>query len=325
MTTTTTLPPPALLVPHFAALPDDVQAAIEALSKPFPVELVKVRPGPVARDGSAALCLPYADWWTSYLPRLNDELGPNTWSIDLHPWGADQIIACMSAFGGLIRKASTGSAKGEANGAAEAEVQAKKRVCAEAVMLGLCFYFLPKVWARGERVGKDFAFAAGEEQRAVYEMYRRAGLSAVQSQSIIIPRDELPERPVTPPPPAHTTIQHLAASRGNAPPATPTRQRAPLAAPAAERAASAAAPLRSAELASDKQLGLIATLISNRSSDAQAARTIDTLGTPLGIPDLSTLHSAAALRRAATRLTRLQASKLIDRLKTLQAPAHRAA
>ena len=31
-------------------------------------------------------------------------------------------------------------ARGEANGAQEAEVQAKKRVCAEGLMLGLFFY-----------------------------------------------------------------------------------------------------------------------------------------------------------------------------------------
>ena len=83
----------------------------------------------------------------------------------------------------------SGSAKGEANGAQEAEVQAKKRVCAEAVMLGLFFYFLPKVWAKGERVGKDFFFEKGEQQRAVYEMYRRAGLTVVHRPSITIPDD----------------------------------------------------------------------------------------------------------------------------------------
>jgi hypothetical protein len=138
--TTLTIPKPALIVPGFAELPHDIQLAIEELSKPFRIAEVKVRPGPVKRDGTAALCLAYSDWWTGYLPRLNDEIGPNNWSIDLEPWGTDQIIARMIAFDGLIRKASTGSAKGEANGAAEAEVQAKKRVCAESVMLGLFFY-----------------------------------------------------------------------------------------------------------------------------------------------------------------------------------------
>jgi len=171
------LPKPEIVIPGFAELPEPIQAVIERLSTPFPIEEVKVRPGAVRRDGTAALCLAYSDWWTGYLPRLNDEIGPNNWSIDLEPWGTDQIIARMTAFGGLIRKASTGSAKGEANGAQEAEVQAKKRACAEGLMLGLYYYFLPNVWGKGERVGKDFVFADGEEQRCVYEMYVRRASS----------------------------------------------------------------------------------------------------------------------------------------------------
>ena len=145
MPTEIVVPTPAIIIPGFANLPDAIQAVIEELSKPFPVHEVKVRPGSVRRDGSAAICLAYADWWTGYLPRLNDAIGPNNWQIDLQPWGDHQIIARLRAFGGLIEKASSGSAKGEANGAQEAEAQAKKRVCAEGVMLGLFFYFLPRV------------------------------------------------------------------------------------------------------------------------------------------------------------------------------------
>jgi hypothetical protein len=192
MTTDITLPTPAIVIPHFAELPDAIQAAVEELSKPFPMHEVKVRPGSVRRDGSAALCLAYADWWTGYLPRLNDEIGPNNWQIDLAPWGEHQIIARLRAFGGLIEKASSGSAKGEANGAAEAEAQAKKRVCAEGVMLGLFFYFLPKVWGKGERVGKDFSFADGEEQRCVHEMYARAGLLSRQHTGASVGQPWLP-------------------------------------------------------------------------------------------------------------------------------------
>ena len=62
MTTEISIPPPATVIPNLAELPDPVQAAIEALSKPFPMHEVKVRPGSVRRDGSAALCLAYADW-----------------------------------------------------------------------------------------------------------------------------------------------------------------------------------------------------------------------------------------------------------------------
>jgi hypothetical protein len=135
-----TIPTSEIIIPGFAELPDPVQAVIDQLSTPFPIDEVKVRPGAVKRDGTAALCLAYSDWWTGYLPRLNDAVGPNNWRIILRPWGEHQIIARLCAFGGLIEKESSGTAKGEVNGAQEAEVQAKKRVCAEGLMLGLYYY-----------------------------------------------------------------------------------------------------------------------------------------------------------------------------------------
>src|SRR5262245_20939236 len=170
------IPTPALVITGFDELPEHIQAVIDRLSAPFPIEEVKIRPGAVKRDGTAALALAYSDWWTGYLPRLNDEIGPNNWHITLRPWGEHQVIARLSAFGNLIVSESSGNAKGDANGAPEAEVQAKKRACAEGLMLGLYYYFLPNVWGKGERVGKDFYFAEGEERRCVYEMYVRAGL-----------------------------------------------------------------------------------------------------------------------------------------------------
>ena len=182
-----TIPTPEIVIPGFADLPEPIQAVIERLSRPFAIEEVKVRPGAVKRDGTAALTLAYLDWWTGYLPRLNDEVGPNNWSIALQPWGEHQIIARLTAFGGQIVSESTGSAKGDANGAQEAEVQAKKRACAEGLMLGLYLYFLPKVWGKGERVGKDFYFGEGEERRCVYEMYARAGLLSRSSPGVDIP------------------------------------------------------------------------------------------------------------------------------------------
>jgi hypothetical protein len=340
---TITIPIPHAVIPGFDELPDVIQAAIEELSKPFPIEEVKVRPGPVKRDGTAALCLAYADWWTGYLPRLNDEIGPNNWSIDLQPWGEHQIIARLTAFGGLIQKASSGSAKGETNGAQEAEAQAKKRVCAEGVLLGLCFYFLPPVWASGERIGKDFYFNAGEEQRAVYEMYRRAGLTIVHSPGITIPPDHQRDRPSASPSQraTHSRAQPTAIPRAS----MSIPQPMPLAAPAQERAGAARAALRSAEqrlgvaparngavadrhpdqqrstpaLASDKQLELIITLLSRLRSHTTAS-TIDAAGVALQIHALSTMHDHTALQQATPRLTKLNASKLIDRLKALETP-----
>ncbi|KPV51897.1 hypothetical protein SE17_18640 [Kouleothrix aurantiaca] len=326
------LPSPELAIPGFAELPEPIQAAIEHLSTPFPIEEVKVRPGAVRRDGTAALCLAYSDWWTGYLPRLNDEIGPNNWSIILRPWGEHQIIARLRAFGGLIEKESSGSAKGEANGAQEAEAQAKKRACAEGLMLGLYYYFLPNVWGKGERVGKEFVFAEGEEQRCVYEMYARAGLIARSSPSELIPR-----------------AGRTARGEASRPPAiTPTPSAAPESAPATARAATARRSLEQAErrvglrqpstetpppdsdlpvstrstLASDAQLGLITRLITHlrNSEDAtskETAAALDALGARFGIASMSSLRSTADVRRVASRLTKRHAMQLIDHLNGL--------
>ncbi len=104
-------------------------------------------------------------------------LGPWNWSIRLEPWGA-KLIAHFTAFNGLIQHSSTGESDGSReNEGTSSEAQAKKRACAEAVGLGHFFYFLPKVWARGERQGKAFRFAPRECERAVEEMFRLAGLT----------------------------------------------------------------------------------------------------------------------------------------------------
>jgi hypothetical protein len=354
MITDITLPTPATVIPNFAELPNAIQAAIEALSRPFPMHEVRVRPGSVRRDGSAALCLAYADWWTGYLPRLNDEIGPNNWQIDLQPWGEHQIIARLRAFGGLIEKASSGSAKGEANGAQEAEAQAKKRVCAEGVMLGLFFYFLPRVWGKGERIGKDFYFADGEEQRCVYEMYARAGLLPRQHAGASVKQPRLPTRtssaehdPIsgmrkpsgartTPSPSsarrAQPSMHSESALRDVQPPARPPAVPAAAAdtdrRPDPKRVATARAALAQAErhtglartqnthepLATDAQLGKIVVLVQQ--SPARNAA-IDRLGTVFGFPALSALDSKAALKQANPDLARRQASELIDALQRL--------
>lgn len=335
------IPRPSRIIPHFDELPDDVQEAIEQLSKPFPIEEVKVRPGSVRRDGSAALALAYSDWWTGYLPRLNDLIGPNNWQIDLVPWGEHQILARLEAFGGLIKGTSSGSAKGEANGAQEAEVQAKKRVVAEKLLLGLFFYFLPKVWGKGERVGKDFAFSDGQEQRCVYEMYARAGLIARSA-----PGTTLPDRP--------RAAGSVTASDAGAHPASPASAASstpattePRPTPPADKAARARAALAQAERAaglggratrdhhepqdrarpasraSDPQLGLIVHLINALlDADAEHGDAINTAGAALGLPRLAMLRRKDALRAAATGLTKQGAMGLIDQLKALDRTTH---
>ena len=321
------IPAPEMVIPGFADLPEPIQAVIERLSAPFPVEEVKVRPGAVKRDGSAALALPYGDWWTMYLPRLNDAVGPNNWRITLRPWGEHQIIARLTAFGGLIVSESSGNAKGDANGAQEAEVQAKKRACAEGLMLGLYYYFLPNVWGKGERVGKEFTFAEGEERRCVYEMYARAGLIARSAPGIDVPRQTPPSAPAraaaaTPPRPS---AARAAAARA----ALDTAERRVGMRPAGTTDRRAAAGARDGAPASEKQLGLIVALLSDLltadGADGDAATAaIDAAGSRVGIRALSRLRTRDQLRGSTPALTMLTASKLIDQLKATDLSTARA-
>ena len=327
-----TIPRPSIIIPQFDELPAAIQEVIEQLSKPFPIEEVEVRPGSVRRDGSAALCLAYSNWWTGYLPRLNDLVGPNNWQIDLQPWGEHQVLARLEAFGGLIKGTSSGSGKGEVNTAQEAEVQAKKRVVAEKLLLGLFFYFLPKVWGKGERVGKDFYFAGGEEQKCVHEMYARAGLIARSSPGIAIPgASDTPRLIVT-----DSNTRTRALAQPSAPASTQSPRPAPASAarhPNPPRIAAAKAVLAQAERATSlAQRGANASAQEPEVTDPQAGKIVllvqespatnaqlDELGVRFGFPALSTLDTKAALRKANPGLTKRKASELISALQRLAA------
>jgi len=218
-------------------------------------------------------------------------------------------------------------------------VQAKKRACAEGLMLGLYYYFLPNVWGKGERVGKDFYFADGEEQRCVYQMYARAGLIKGSTRGVTVARNE----PGT------------ATDNSARPAATPALGAAPAttSAPVNARAAAARTVLEQAEqrvgmrqpnstapahsagtaeripgpatrnLASDAQLSLIARLINEllgdngKGNSEQTAAALDALGARFDIPGLAELRSKAHLRSRAATLTKPHATKLIDALKAL--------
>ena len=307
------IPTPAHSIDCFRDLPSAITQAIEELSTPWPVEQIQIRPGAINRDGTGALALAYQEWWTGYLPRLNDIVGPNNFRIRLLPWN-DDVIAHLRAFNGVIEGWSSGSAKQDKLGAQEAEAQAKKRVVAEKLMLGLYLYFLPPVWMRGTYDEQRHIFypAEGEEQRCAYEMYARTGLIDRPRPSVAIPSTASERSAVTPASERVTTARvalNAAEQRlGKRPPPTPdTREHAP-------------AP------ASDKQLTLILTLIGKLHSANPAA--IDAIGLRFQIANLArftTRSQLPALRAAAGTLSKLDASKLIDQLKACDSPAAQAA
>ena len=166
--------------------PDAIHAALDQLSQPFHLEVMSLKVGATAeQDGRTnGLALPYASWWTGYLPVLNRVIGPGGWSITLTPWGEHKVIATLSAFGGVITHQSSGEREdNDPNAGTSAEAQAKKRVCAEGLGLGLYLYHAPKLWGTVERRGKGALFSRPEEQRLKLELSRTMGLLTDQSAS----------------------------------------------------------------------------------------------------------------------------------------------
>src|SRR6185503_8652436 len=147
---------------------------IAALAEPFPIEMVEVKPGAVSREGNSALALAYADW-RLYAERLDQAVGPVNWSIELIPWGETRLIARLTICG-VSKSASGEGAANDENCGTIAEAQAKKRACAE-FGLGRYFYFLPRLWGKGQGDRKSFRFDDGEARRVVHQMYQQAHLT----------------------------------------------------------------------------------------------------------------------------------------------------
>lgn len=127
---------------------------LQELAKPFHPTAVTWKPGAVAKGGSKALALAYADL-RAYQNRLDAVCGAE-WSVRYVPWG-DRLI-CELTIQGVMR-ASTGepdsqSERSEIAGTA-AEAQAFKRACAM-FGLGRYLYNLHSVWAEYDSERKQF-------------------------------------------------------------------------------------------------------------------------------------------------------------------------
>jgi hypothetical protein len=215
----------------------------------LPHRVVQIKVGATyEKDGTSyGLGLAYADWWTGYLPTLQRVLGPGAWNIELTPWGNQKVIARLTAFGGRIVHWSSGESEADdPNCGTSAEAQAKKRVCAEALGLGLYFYHAPKLWGVITHKGKGATFAAGEEERLKLELYGRMGLLHEQAH------DRQPAR-------AGTQPQPLSRNHVTPEPERLSRARAALA--DGERRAGVQPPAETGTAASDKQVGAILSLL----------------------------------------------------------------
>ena len=198
----------------------EMGSILHNLAQPFPMEMLRARVGAVFNKDSAdptGMPLFYAEWWTAYLPRLEQEIGPegpHTWTIEPITWGT-KLITRMSAFGGIL----TGFCSGESddndpNLGTSAEAQAKKRVCAQVVKLGRYLYQSPRLYGRVEKRGNSFAFIEGEERHMIERYYRAAGYHPFAIGGIAVPVAPPSSPPASLPVPAtRTTPRQLAPAR----------------------------------------------------------------------------------------------------------------
>jgi hypothetical protein len=143
------------------------------LRKPFHPTQVTWKPGVVAKAGSKALALAYADL-RAYQNRLDELCGAN-WAVSYTPWG-DRIVCNLTIYG--VTRSSTGEAdsqseRSEIAGTAT-EAQAFKRACAM-FGLGRYLYNLPSVWAEYDAERKQFTEPAKAKLLSILvQHYRRS-------------------------------------------------------------------------------------------------------------------------------------------------------
>ena len=151
-----------------SASPTTLREAAAALTAPFALDQVAIKPGATTMDKTRALALPYVDLRT-YQDRLDAVVGPEGWSVEYRPT-SNGLICRLTILG--VSKEDIGEASGDGdNPATEALAQAFKRACT-AFGLGRFLYHLPTVWAEYDEGKRNFK----DPERAIYDIYKRAGL-----------------------------------------------------------------------------------------------------------------------------------------------------
>jgi hypothetical protein len=263
------------------------------LTTPFCSNQIDLKPGALTKSRDRALALAYADTRV-YQERLDQVVGPEAWHVQFQV--AELGVLCTLTICG-VTKTDVGDFpldsdpdRPNENRMTTAAAQAFKRACT-ASGIGRYLYALPRMWADYDAERRAFC----DPQGVVFALYHAAGISA-----------------------------HL--DDGSEAPATSTHTP-----PDAQRLTTARAALADAEQrtrpnppsgnpASDAQLGLIARLIislrQQADDEADVADTIDALGEPFGLTELSSLTRKDALRLQA--IPKATASILIERLKALE-------
>lgn len=132
----------------------DVKQILEALKRPFPVDLISWRVGATTSDKSKGIALAYIDA-RDVMKRLDDVVGAENWQDD-YPWSEGGRLVCR------IGLRLGGEWVWKANGAGDTQVEAEKGAFSDAfkraaVMWGIgrYLYMLPNVWVPLETKGRS--------------------------------------------------------------------------------------------------------------------------------------------------------------------------
>jgi hypothetical protein len=289
---------------------EQITAALAELRQPFPLDVVQVKIGATAeKDGKPiGLALMYADWWTGYLPILNRVIGPGNWHIELLPWGATRVIAKLNAFGGQLIHWSSGEGdESDDNTGTSAEIQAKKRVCAEALGLGLYLYSAPKIWGTLTHNGRGAAFISGEADRIKHTAYQRMGLYEPGAPPTERTTTRIaPTPPLTRRPPADQLNRARAAL-------AEVEQRTAVRMPVTRK--STPAPTRKVLITGSMAEQIVRTIAEITACGPAGRQGVDAIGTSLGLFDLLTMQQRDLLNG---KLTRDDGEEILGSLRDLQ-------
>lgn len=191
----------------------------EALSRPFPMDSIEIKPGALTKDRTRGLALAFGDP-RSYMQRLDEVIGPDDWDVayELLPQGVLCRLTILGHTKQDVGDYPTDSS--DPNKVTSAAMQSFKRACS-LFGLGRYLYHLPQIWADYDEVKRAFKDPRG----VIHQVYTLAGLTS----------DGLPRAGGVP------------ASNGATPPADSTASDTTSPAGTSERVARAKAVLAAAE------------------------------------------------------------------------------
>ncbi|NJO81905.1 MAG: hypothetical protein HC828_03380 [Blastochloris sp.] len=301
----------------------NIDNILQELSRPFPLDAIQIRVGATNKEKTSGIALAYVHWWRGYLPVLNHYIGRTNYQIAVSGPKGD-TIAHLSAFDGAVQAWSRGEEEaGEENQGTSSEIQAKRRVCAEGLGLGLYLYSMPKLWDDIEPQGRSFVFARKVEENLKWQMYSKLGLDKIEP--LVVPRFSILIPPIQPTPPSNPRERKEPTREAQPREAQPGRNpsperlnRARVALAEAEQRTQRQAPTRSAARSTPAEpvtikggkvmltgamAGEIVTLITDlqRHYDTLARKGIDAIGTSVGLFDLLTMQRSDFLNGKISR------------------------